>query len=131
MDLSLKKLLEKITDSLKVDYIIEKGTSNGWRYRKWKSGWVEAWCYYSVGSVAITTGSQGYGGYRSAGITITIPSGIFPGTPGCQVQKAAAQGGWIAHAIPASATQISIMYGSSMSHTITDQHVYIYAYWYN
>ena len=121
-----------IWDSLhKVDYITEKGTSNGWRYRKWNSGWVEAWCYYSVGSVAITTSSTGYGGYRSAGITITIPSGIFPGKPGCQVQKATAQGGWIAHATPASATQISIMYGSSMSHTITDQYVYVYAYWYN
>ena len=113
------------------DYVTEIGTSSGWRYRKWKNGWVEAWCYYSVGSVAITTSSPGYGGYRSAEISIAIPSGIFPGTPGCQVQKSTAQGGWIAHAIPASATQISIMYGSGTSQTITNQYVYVYAYWYN
>lgn len=113
------------------DYVTETGDSSGWRYRKWKNGWVEAWCYYSVGSVAITTSSPGYGGYRSAEISITIPSGIFPGTPGCQVQKAQAQGGWIAHATGRSATQIVVMYGSGTSQTITDQYVYVYAYWYN
>lgn len=113
------------------DYVTETGTSSGWRYRKWKNGWVEAWCYYSVGSVAITTSSPGYGGYRSAEISITIPSGIFPGTPGCQVQKAQAQGGWIAHATGRSATQIVVMYGSGTSQTITNQYVYVYAYWYN
>ena len=113
------------------DYVTETGDSSGWRYRKWKNGWVEAWCYYSVGSVAITTSSPGYGGYRSAEISITIPSGIFPGTPGCQVQKAQAQGGWIAHATGRSATQIVVMYGSGVSQTITNQYVYVYAYWYN
>lgn len=113
------------------DYVTETGDSSGWRYRKWKNGWVEAWCYYSVGSVAITTSSPGYGGYRSAEISITIPSGIFPGTPGCQVQKAQAQGGWIAHATGRSATQIVVMYGSGTSQTITNQYVYVYAYWYN
>lgn len=113
------------------DYVTEIGTSSGWRYRKWKNGWVEAWCYYSVGSVAITTSSPGYGGYRSAEKSITIPSGIFPGTPGCQVQKAQAQGGWIAHATGRSATQIVVMYGSGTSQTITNQYVYVYAYWYN
>ena len=113
------------------DYVTEIGTSSGWRYRKWNSGRVEAWCYYSVGSVAITTSSPGYGGYRSAEISITIPSGIFPGTPGCQVQKAQAQGGWIAHATGRSATQIVVMYGSGTSQTITNQYVYVYAYWYN
>lgn len=42
--LDLKALLSKILDALKVDYIVEQGTSGIWTYRKWSSGMAEAWC---------------------------------------------------------------------------------------
>lgn len=131
--ISVKKLLYKVVERLgnTTDWVVEQGTSSGWRYRKWNSGRIEAWCNYSVGSVAITTASPAYGGYRSGAITIAIPSGIFSATPDCQVQKAGWQGGWISHALPASATQISLMYGSGASQTLADQHVFVYAYWHN
>lgn len=62
------------------DKIVSEGTSGYWTYRKWSSGRVEAW-YYASFSVACTTASTAYGGYRSAAISIAIPSGIFPSTP--------------------------------------------------
>ena len=72
------------------DYITEQGIKTGassgafsdstvnWRYRKWSSGRVEAWGVAS-GSCAINT-SDG-GGYRTAWLTTSIPSGIFSSTP--------------------------------------------------
>lgn len=33
----------KINGTNVVDFPVEYGTSNGWRYRKWNSGWFEAW----------------------------------------------------------------------------------------
>lgn len=32
-----------LLDKLGVDYITAQGTASGWYYRKWKSGWAEAW----------------------------------------------------------------------------------------
>lgn len=82
--LDLKALLTKVLVMLKnhnVDYITAQGSSGNWRYRKWKSGKIEAWGTWS-GSIACTTASQPYGGYRSASITsASIPSGIFTTTP--------------------------------------------------
>lgn len=40
-----------ILDNLGVDYIIEKGTSDEWYYRKWNSGLVECW-YKKVGTTS-------------------------------------------------------------------------------
>lgn len=71
------------------DYIIEEGTKSGsasgpfsdtvtWYYRKWKSGKVEAWGV-AQGSCAINN-SDG-GGYRTAWLTVSIPSGIFSSQP--------------------------------------------------
>lgn len=42
--LDLKALLSKILDALKVDYVVEEGTSGRWTYRKWNSGIGECWC---------------------------------------------------------------------------------------
>lgn len=36
------------------DYVVEQGTSNGWSYRKWNSGWAECWAAFQVASVAVT-----------------------------------------------------------------------------
>lgn len=47
--LDLKALLSKILDALKVDYVVEEGSSGGWvYYRKWKSGKAELWGYFSA-----------------------------------------------------------------------------------
>ena len=53
--LDLKALLAKILDALKADYIVEQGTGNNWYYRKWNSGKVELWGYFSATYTAYMT----------------------------------------------------------------------------
>lgn len=43
--MSLKEILTKILNALKGDYITEIGAENGWKYRKWNSGRMEAVLY--------------------------------------------------------------------------------------
>lgn len=65
------------------DYVNEQGVSGFWKYRKWKSGKVEAWFNGTVSCSSTTaTGSV----YRST-FTLAIPSGIFTATPStCIIQ---------------------------------------------
>ena len=72
--LDLKALLSKILDALKVDYIVEEGTSGGWTYRKWNSGVAEAWRRTGSYSYAMTS-IVGGNGYTSD--YWTLPSGLF------------------------------------------------------
>jgi len=55
------------------DYIVETGTSNGWAYRKWKSGRIEAVKDITTGSSWTQVGSAGF--YYNA-TTITPPTGM-------------------------------------------------------
>ena len=55
----------KVTDALKVDYIIEQGTSVGWAYRKWNSGVSECWAHF--GTTSTNNGSW----------TTNFPTGLF------------------------------------------------------
>lgn len=45
--LDVKALLTKMLNAIKVDYIVEQGTSGIWTYRKWNSGIAECWGTYS------------------------------------------------------------------------------------
>lgn len=76
--LDVKKLLTKILDTIKTDYIVEKGTSGGWTYRKWNSGVAECWAYFRYTSVAMTT-SEGYGYYAPLK-TENFPNNLFYST---------------------------------------------------
>lgn len=69
------------------DYVVSQGTNGEWRYRKWNSGFVEAWCNHDFGNVACTISSAAYGGYRSDLKTVTVPSGIFTRPDGCNINK--------------------------------------------
>lgn len=70
----LYNVLSELVERAKVDSIIEESSINGWRYRKWKSGKVEAWYYYSAtGSVFDVWSAP----VRYKDISITIPDGIF------------------------------------------------------
>ena len=48
--LDVKALLAKMLNAIKVDYIVEQGTSGGWTYRKWNSGIAECWGTGTIGS---------------------------------------------------------------------------------
>ena len=50
--LNMKKLLTKILNSIKVDYIVEEGSKGTYGYyRKWNSGKAEYWYHYNVTGV--------------------------------------------------------------------------------
>ena len=110
------------------DWVVEQGTSGSWSYRKWHSGKIEAWTRWSVGTVAITTASPAYGGYRSGELSTTIPSGIFTSVPRAVGIKTYSQGGWLSHLRASSATSITAYMGCAQSMTITGQTIDIYAW---
>lgn len=66
-----------ITTGLMVDSVIEEGVTDGWSWRKWDNGKVEAWK-----SLTVTAGSTATQGnvYRGTWST-TIGSGIFDSAP--------------------------------------------------
>lgn len=76
--LDVKKLLEKVLDALKVDYVIDEGISGNWTYRKWNSGVAECWAGYSVGSFAPTSS---FGGVYYRILDTTFPTGLFNDVP--------------------------------------------------
>lgn len=68
--LDVKKLLAKL---LKCDYVIEEGTSDIWKYRKWASGIAECWGTRTV-SLNI---NQGFGTLYYQTFTQDLPSNLF------------------------------------------------------
>ena len=65
----LEDFLSTITPNT-VDFVVEQGTSGMWTYRKWNSGVAECWGRFSE-SIAVTTQSAAYGGYRSGAVSVT------------------------------------------------------------
>ena len=61
-----------------VDFVVKQGHSGTWRYRKWKSGTVEAWGNATWDSVSV---SRQNSLLYKAEETVTIPTGIFSNTP--------------------------------------------------
>ena len=117
-----------LQDTPVADWVTEQGTSGSWKYRKWYSGKVEAWTRWNVGTVAITTASPTYGGYRSNEQTLTIPSGIFTDAPFTVGSKTYSMGGWLSHIRATSATSITVYYGAGASTTIQNQTIDVYAW---
>lgn len=62
------------------DYVVERGTSGIWNYRKWNSGFAECWGEHNCGTVSMTNawGSM----YESTSTyRATFPSGLFSAAP--------------------------------------------------
>lgn len=88
--LDVKALLTKMLNAIKVDYIVEQGTSGIWAYRKWNSGIAECWGVDSR-SRAMTTQ---YGTAYYADIpNIMFPSGLFVSAPSVTASRANTSGG--------------------------------------
>jgi hypothetical protein len=85
------------------DYVIEHGVTEKWRYRKWKSGTVEAW--HMVSSVRVE-------GNAILELDVAVPNGIFPEAPG-----------WISTALCSSSTDPQMglcnVMADSSGHTAT------------
>ena len=75
--LNTKKLLTKILDAIKVDYVKAEGTSGSWKYREWNSGKYECWYRATIdggNSYAMTTskGSLYVGAWKTVQYPITF-----------------------------------------------------------
>ena len=109
--------------TLKKDYIIDKGTTSGWVWRKWNSGKIEAWYRYSGSSVIFDVLSSPI---RYKNITLSIPSGIFTTTP-YAVANSASVSIFGAAVVPTSATSADMRFFTTRADSIVPT-VYIYAF---
>lgn len=66
------------------DYIVEKGTSGGWQYRKWNSGVAECWRDLSVSGKACSTAVGSW--YRTASLSVDAYPFTFTAAPNLQMQ---------------------------------------------
>lgn len=120
--LDVKALLTKVLDALKVDYVVEQGTSGNWSYRKWNSGVSEAWIQsLNLGS---QTPSVWVSPVRYKDLTISIPSGIFSNTPSITASSATNQW-WVVDINATSTTSASARFGTMAS---SAQTVYVNIY---
>lgn len=104
------------------DYIIEQGTSGIWRYRKWNSGVYECFGTYN-GSIAVTTSSAGYGGYRSGQLSIPAFPITFAATPTVTATVGSgSQGAWVNNVQP-STTGGSYYLSSGASSAATNRDI--------
>lgn len=51
----LTNILNEILPNTSVDYIVEQGTTDGWKWRKWNSGRYEAEKKDNIGNVTLST----------------------------------------------------------------------------
>lgn len=58
-----------------IDYVFESGLSDGWYYRKWKSGLAECWANKMATGLDCTTASSGT--YYGASASYSFPTGLF------------------------------------------------------
>lgn len=119
--------LQTTVDSM-MDYVIDQGTSGGWRYRKWKNGYYECW-YRASTNVSITTAWGGiyYGEIPAVSFPIT-----FKSEPVMVHTVDVAQGGAWGVSARCSTTSAGIMYlfrPTSSSSVAAVHNIYAYGRW--
>lgn len=88
------------TIQAKADFVVEVGTNDGWKYRKWNSGKVEAWKAYSFESATPTSWASPVKYMDKA---IAFPNDLFSSAPTLIATSASSQG-WVCMAATSSAT---------------------------
>lgn len=109
------------------DYVIESGADSGWRYRKWKSGFIEAWFNEDI-NIATNT-AYGSGFYNGGTPYYDFPSNLFTTKPSVQlsVEPSNAQL-YDAHIAAVSATRLTYYISSMQAHDASTMRIQIYAY---
>lgn len=82
--------IDEALQKLSVDYVIDVGSSNGWSYRKWKSGIKECWSNIVIN---IDLKSTGTGLWKSSH-TIDFIAGFFTSIPVMTVGNIQAYNNW-------------------------------------
>lgn len=100
-----------INDNVVADYVIEQGTSNGWFYRKYASGNVEAWCQYTIASSEIT-----WNAYLSTGLVygntrVNYPFNIYNAVINATLNYCGGSVGWVstANALDDAKTSVTMV----------------------
>lgn len=105
------------------DAVYETGTINGWHYRRWSSGKVEAWASLSFSSASWSVWASPV---RYMDKSITIPAGIFSSAPNIIATSPSNQY-WVVGATASSATSITLRLATVASSAMATA-VKIYAY---
>ena len=109
------------------DFVVEQGTSGIWTYRKWHSGVAECWGTYSA-SIAITSSSASYGGYRSAQITATaFPNGTFSAAPTVTATSMSSGGNWVTNTNGSTSTNAKFYLSCGTSSAASTRDIAIHA----
>lgn len=105
--LDLKALLSKVLDALKVDYVVDIGTSGVWTYRKWNSGYVEAWAVASNSSMSWLAYATGLY-YSNPQWTVKYPFTIYDASISAIVTYCGGNVGWVTNATKESNSQAKV-----------------------
>jgi hypothetical protein len=111
------------TTARQADAVYETGTTNGWHYRRWSSGIVEAWTSQSFSSASWSVWASPV---RYMDKTVTIPAGIFSSAPNIIATSPSNQY-WVVGATASSATSITLRLATVASSAMATA-VKIYAY---
>lgn len=108
------------------DYVVDSGTSGIWSFIKWNSGFYQCWGIYSA-SIAVNTASAGYGGYRSAQISVSFPI-TFTATPTVTaIAGSGSQGAWVNNSQPNTTTEYFYL-SSAQSQSAATRGIHIHAF---
>ena len=126
-DMETKRIVyhyEHITADM-TDFVVEQGTSGIWSYRKWNNGNMECWCAYT-NSIAVSTASAGYGGYRSGQLSIPTFPVTFTNAPVVIATVGSAGGVWVNNVNTVTTTGGSFYLSSGASSAATNRTIYFY-----
>ena len=107
------------------DYVVEQGTSGIWTYRKWNNGIKECWATYSA-SIAVSTQSSSYGGYRSAQLGIPTFPITFTNAPTVIATVGSTGGVWVNNVNEVTTTGGKFYLSSGASSAATSRTIYFY-----
>ena len=131
----LSKTVLQHTDKLNAqsDYVVSKGTINGWTFRKWNSGVAECWGKFRH-TVAITEAVSNSDFYRSGVVTELLPTELFKSITAVDITdtRTADDAVYLSRVKLATATKIDFFYlrGGTSSTTATfDTYITVKGTW--
>lgn len=119
-----------VADVEPADFVLEKGTSGNWTYRKWNSGISEAWYSNTPSPLGFTTNiaSGIYSNDTFSNVLVNMPSGIFALAPTGSSINAASNVVMMGQIASISTSQLSYRLWTSYSTTPSRIHVQIYVF---
>lgn len=109
--------LSTVLRKLAANACIETGTKDGWKYRKYADGHIEAWSDYTASEPI--SASMWVSPVRYKDLNISIPSGIFSSAPSIIYGASLSYQLWMVRAIGTSATSINCRYATLTSDALT------------